>query len=100
MYGTIKKIECFTENGKLRVRALIIDEKQHKLKAILPSREIAAIVPKYVLLGDVNRADQSILETIQSILKRMTEGRKIRIWNYQGITYFSFIQWKNVRFSL
>ncbi len=98
MHGTVKRIECFTERGKLKVQALIEDEKNHKLKALLPSREIAALVPKYVLLGENNKANAAILETIQSILKRTTVGRKIRIWSYQGVIYFSFLNWKNVRF--
>ncbi len=99
MYGTIKKIECFTEKGKLKVRALIVDERNHKLKALLPSREIASLVPRYVLLGETNRANEAILETVHSILKRMTEGRKVRLWNYHDITYFSFLKWDNIKFS-
>ncbi len=71
----------------------------------MPDREVAAILPRSVLVGAPTRGRRgsarvplSLLGTIGPILTRMAEGRVVRLWDYNGRNFFSFLPWKSVRF--
>ena len=62
-------------------------------------REVAAILPRSILLGGSCRATAAMLGTLEPIVVRMTEGRVVRMWQYDGRWYCSFLPWKSVRFA-
>ncbi len=98
MYGKIKKIKCNVIRHKLYVKAIVVSETNKKIVAFLPSREMATIFPRSVLLGDNETAKSVIIETLNTIAKRMAEGRIVNIHSFQGKNYITFLKWERIRF--
>jgi hypothetical protein len=103
--GTVRSIRPLVSGDRLRVVAAVVTETGALVEATLPDRELAAILPRSVLVGppaaarrSPARAPMSLLDTIAPILSRMAEGRVVRMWDYQGRSFFSFLPWKGVRF--
>ena len=96
--GTVVGVRPQLVQQHLKVVASVRIESGETREAYMPDREISAILPRSVLLGEARRAPVSLLETIASILSRMTEGRLVRVWEYKDRWFFSFQQWKGVRF--
>ena len=99
MKGTVSKVRPMIAKERLKVVAKVLMEGGGTREAFMPEREMAAILPRSILLGGTTKAPQSILATIKPILARMTEGRMVRLWEYEGRYFFSFLPWKSVRFS-
>ena len=85
--------------GHLELISKVRNEKGKRLDAVMFQREMAALIPRFVLIGKTRKASRSILETIQSIASRMTEGRRVRIYGYGDVFYYSFLSWEEVLFS-
>ena len=64
----------------------------------MPDREVAAILPRSLLLGDGATAPVSLLDTLTPIIVRMSEGRRVRLWQYKERWFLSFQPWRSVRF--
>jgi hypothetical protein len=96
--GTVVGVRPQLVQEHLKVIASVRIESGETREAYMPDREISAILPRSVLLGDARRAPVSLMETIAPILSRMTEGRLVRVWQYKDRWFFSFQQWKGVRF--
>ena len=98
MRGVATQVRPEIQAQRLKVTATVTVESGEPVVAQMPDREVSAILPRSVLLGTARTAPLSLLETLQPILSRMTEGRQVRIWQYRDRWFFSFVPWKGVRF--
>ena len=98
MTYTIINTRAIIKNEKLKIIARLRDEHGRVSDAYMPERETAALIPRFVLLGDSKTAESNLLETIHAIAERMSDGRKVRVWEYNEKRYFAFLQWGAVRF--
>jgi hypothetical protein len=96
--GTVTRARPLLNNDRLRVVAEVRSDSGEVREVALPDREVAAILPRSILLGSSCRAPVSMLGTIEPIVARMTEGRVVRMWQYDGRWFCSFLPWKSVRF--
>jgi len=99
MKGKVVSIKPIIKNTRLRISGKIDAGADGCFEALLPAREMAALLPRHILLGKLKTAPMALLETIQSIVSRLTVGRIVRLWRYDEEYYFSFIQWSDVRFE-
>ena len=96
--GTVTTVHPELHQQRLKVVATIRTDSGETVDAHMPDREVSAILPRSVLLGSARSAPVSLLGTLAPILERMTEGRLVRVWQYKERWFFSFQQWKGVRF--
>jgi hypothetical protein len=96
--GTVIRVTPELVADRLKVVATIKAETGETMEAHMPEREISALLPRSILLGSGTRAPLSLLDTVEPILSRMTEGRQVRVWQYGDRWFFSFLPWRNVRF--
>ncbi len=99
MKGTVSNVQPVLANQRLKVIARVKTEDGEVLEAYMPDREVAAILPRSILLGSSTKAPPAILSTIAPILSRMADGRVVRLWKYEERFFFSFLPWKSVRFA-
>jgi len=97
--GTVTRARPLLEKERLRVVADVRSDSGEVREVTLPDREVAAILPRSILLGGSCRATPAMLGTLEPIVVRMTEGRVVRMWEYGGRWYCSFLPWKSVRFA-
>lgn len=98
MNGIVKLIKPVIKNGHLKIIAKIKLKENNLVCAFLPDREVSAILPRRILIGDDKKVPISFLKTISPIVNKISCGRKVRLWKYNDIYYFSFISWRNVVF--
>ncbi len=96
--GTVTRARPLLNGERLRVVAEVRSDAGDVREVSLPDREVAAILPRSILLGGSCRAPASMLGTLEPIVARMTEGRVVRMWQYADRWYCSFLPWKSVRF--
>ncbi|MCK4541535.1 MAG: hypothetical protein KAU17_04775 [Spirochaetales bacterium] len=96
--GRIIHIQPEVRNNHLIVTAEV-ENGETKVRAILPQRETATLVPRYILLGKEKQASHSLLLSISTLLLNFTIGRKVRLYEYQGVTYCGFLDWRSVKFT-
>ncbi len=96
MKGIIIKIKPIIKNERLKVIAKIKTEENSSIKAFLPNREVSAILPRNILIGNKKKVPGTLLKTISPIIKRISCGRPVRLWKYKEIYYFSFLSWRNI----
>jgi len=96
--GTVISVHPELLKQRLKVVATVRTDTGETMDAYMPDREISAVLPRSVLLGQARTAPLSLLDTLSPILARMTEGRLVRVWQYKERWFFSFQQWKGVRF--
>jgi hypothetical protein len=99
MRGRIVSVKPKILKQKLKVTVTVHTKKQGLLQAFMPDRELSALLPRSLLLADKKQALPELMPTITAMLKRMALGRSVRIWKYEHHYYFSFIPWREVRFS-
>lgn len=97
--GTLISVRPQLREKRLAVIAEVKTDGGEVLEAYMPDREVSAVLPRSVLLGSSRTAPLSLLETIAPILSRMSEGRAVRAWKYKDRWFFSFQQWRGVRFE-
>ena len=98
MQGLVLDVRPVLQSSRLKVVARVRTEDWGEVDAFLPDRELSAILPRSVLLGESRSAPPGLLETISPIIRRISGSRKVRIWKYQDSYYFSFLSWKGVTF--
>ena len=99
MRGKIIAIRPKVVSEKIKIIATVRTEKSGIINAILPDRELSALLPRSILVGENKNTHHELLSIISSMIKRMTLGRKVRLWNYQEKYYFSFLSWRKVIFT-
>jgi hypothetical protein len=97
--GVVLSVRPELQAERLKVAAAIRTDSGETVEAHMPDRELAAVLPRSILLGSGTSAHPSLVETITPILARMTEGRRVRIWQYKERWFFSFQPWRGVRFK-
>lgn len=97
--GTVTRARPLIAGDRLRVVAEVRSDTGQVREVSLPDREVAAILPRSILLGESRRAPAALLGTLAPIVARMTEGRVVRMWQYAERWYCSFLPWKSVRFE-
>jgi hypothetical protein len=83
---------------RLKVFASVRADSGELREAQMPDREVAAILPRSLLLGEGATAPVSLLNTLTPIIARMSEGRRVRLWEYKERWFLSFQPWRSVRF--
>ena len=96
--GTVTTARPLLNGEHLRVVVEVRTGSDEVREVSLPDREVAAILPRSILLGGSCRAPVSMLGTLEPIVARMTEGRTVRMWQYGDRWFCSFLPWKSVRF--
>jgi hypothetical protein len=100
MLGKIIFVKPVIRRRRLCVRVTVQTEKAGVCQALLPERELAALVPRSLLVYNCEEAPHSLLGIISSLLKRTTAGRKVSLQRtVNGETLVTFLPWRNVRFS-
>lgn len=99
MKGTVDSVKPVLKADRLKVVAEVRAEDGSLRSATMPDREVAAVLPRSILLGSSTRAPRGLLSTMEPILTRMTQGRVVRVWTYGEENYFSFQPWRTVRFT-
>jgi inactivated superfamily I helicase len=99
MRGRIVSVKPKILKQKLKVTVTVHTKKQGLLQAFMPNRELSALLPRCILLSDKKQALPELMPTISAMLKRIALGRTVRVWKYDEHYYFSFISWREVRFS-
>jgi hypothetical protein len=98
MKATIVRARPVLQARRLKVFASVRADSGELREAQMPDREVAAILPRSVLLGEGAMAPASLLDTLAPIIVRMSEGRRVRLWQYKERWFMSFQPWRSVRF--
>jgi hypothetical protein len=96
--GTAVRVHPQLQGERLKVVVTLKTDEGEMMEAQMPDREISALLPRSILLGSGARAPLSLLGTVQPILARLTEGRRVRVWLYKERWFLSFPGWRGVRF--
>jgi hypothetical protein len=97
--GRVEEARPVLEGERLKARLRVVTAAGQPLDAWLPDRELAALVPRSLLVGPGRRAPPELLSTIEPMLVRLTLGRQVRVWSYRERSYASFLSWRAVRFG-
>ena len=96
--GTAVRVHPQLQGERLKVVVTLKTDEGEMMEAQMPDREVSALLPRSILLGSGARAPVSLLGTVQPILARLTEGRRVRVWQYRERWFLSFPGWRSVRF--
>jgi hypothetical protein len=99
MRGVIVEVRPILKKQKLRILAKVKTPDGGRIQAYLPDREVSAILPRGVLIGEERQVPRELLATIAPIVRRLVGGRSIRLWEYEDTYFFSFLPWQQVRFT-
>ena len=98
MKATIVRARPEIQARRLKVFASVRSDSGEMREAQMPDREVAAILPRSLLLGEGATAPAALLNTLAPIIVRMSEGRRVRLWLYKERWFLSFQPWRSVRF--
>jgi len=97
--GRVEEARPLLEGAHLKACLRVTTETGESLEAWLPDRELAALLPRSILVGTGRQAPPELLSTIEPMLGRLALGRQVRVWSYRERSYASFLPWKAVRFG-
>lgn len=97
--GRVEEARPVLEGERLKARLRVATADGQTLEAYLPDRELAALLPRSILVGSERRAPPELLSTIEPMLVRLAMGRQVRVWSYRERSYASFLPWRPVRFA-
>jgi hypothetical protein len=97
--GRVEEARPVLEGERLKARLRVVTAAGQMLEAYLPDRELAALLPRSILVGSERRAPPELLSTIEPMLVRLAMGRQVRVWSYRERSYASFLPWRAVRFA-
>ena len=97
--GRVEEARPVLEGERLKARLRVATADGQTLEAYLPDRELAALLPRSILVGSERRAPPELLSTIEPMLGRLALGRQVRVWSYRERSYASFLPWRAVRFT-
>ena len=96
--GLVLSVRPELQAERLKAVVVVKTDSGETVEAYRPDRELAALLPRSILLGSGTAAHPSLVHTMEPILSRMTEGRRVRVWQYKERWFFSFQPWRGVRF--
>jgi len=97
--GRVAEARPVLEGERLKARLRVATAAGETVAAWLPDRELAALLPRSILVGAERRAPPELLSTIEPLLVRLATGRQVRVWSYKERSYASFLPWRAVRFA-
>ena len=97
--GRVEEARPVLEGERLKARLRVATVTGERVEAYLPDRELAALLPRTILVGANRRAPPELLSTIEPMLGRLALGRQVRVWSYRERSYASFLPWRAVRFG-
>jgi hypothetical protein len=97
--GRVEEACPVLEGERLKARLRVAMAAGETVEAWLPDRELAALLPRSILVGSERRAPPELLSTIEPMLVRLAAGRQVRVWSYRERSYASFLPWRTVRFT-
>jgi hypothetical protein len=97
--GRVEEACPVLEGARLKARLRVAMEAGDRLEAYLPERELAALLPRSILVGNARQAPPELLATIEPMLVRLALGRHVRVGSYRERSYASFLPWRAVRFD-
>jgi hypothetical protein len=97
--GRVEEARPVLEAERLKARLRVVLEAGESLEAYLPDRELSALLPRSILVGESRQAPPELLSTIEPMLSRLALGRRVRVWSYRERSYASFLPWRPVRFG-
>jgi hypothetical protein len=97
--GRVQQAQALLEGERLKARLRVSTDSGEVYEAYLPDRELAALIPRTVLVGEGNLAPPELLGTIEPMLTRLTQARRVKLWSYRERRYASFLSWRPVRFA-
>lgn len=96
----IRSIGAEIVQEKLYVRAFLHNSESHQqVVGYLPAREMAALLPREIIIGKGATAPESIVDILNELLSKLAARRQAKIWEYQGTIYFGFLKWNSVRIN-
>lgn len=98
MQGKVKSVQPRVTDGRLKIVTKVKIDDGPEIEAYLPDREVSALLPRGILLGNDTRPPLSILKTLSGILKTSVRGRRVRVWKYEECHYAGFPTWRSVKF--
>ena len=94
--GKIAKVGLEIVNQSLRAYLTVQDEEGLVIEAALPQREIAALLPRSVFLGEANSVPVSLLADLQITIEKLLLNRMVELWEYREKMYCGFEKWRNI----
>lgn len=98
MVGKIIDIRPIIKKGRLQIAAKIYSKRRGCVDALMPGREIAALIPRSILIGEETNASRELLKHIIPIINRLVMGRHVLIKRGNKANYFLFLPWKPITF--
>ena len=98
MQGRVRRIQPKVVDGRLKILTKVRTDDGPEIEAYLPDREVSALLPREILLGEETNPPRALLRTLADILKTSVHGRCVRVWEYQDRHYASFPSWRSVKF--
>jgi len=96
----VRSVKAVVENGKLGVQGKLQELPEGQtVSARLPSREVAALIPREIIIGDEKIVQTQIIDTLDDMLAKLVTGRLVRTWEFSGEIYFNFLKWGSVKFE-
>jgi hypothetical protein len=97
--GRVDSAQTLLEGERLKAKLRVTADSGEAYEAYLPDRELAALIPRSVLVGEEPIAPPQLLQTIEPMLARLTQSRRVRLWSYRERRYASFLSWRSVHFA-
>jgi len=98
LLGRVEEARPVREGSRLKAQLRVTADSGQSLQAWLPDRELAALLPRSLLVGSGCQAPPELLATLEPLLCRQALGRRVRVWDYRDRRYASFLPWRSVRF--
>ena len=98
--GKILSVRLRIDREKLVVVLTVRHDHAGCRTALLPDREISALLPRHILLGDSTLAPRELMETLSAIVEKLTVGRRVHVRENRSRRTAWFPSWRSVRFPL
>ena len=96
-YGTCLSVSVPRNAEHLQVVLLVEHGELGQISAFLPEREKAALLPRSLFCPEKLSIEQESLPVLETTIKRLVVGRRVKIWEFQGNWYCAFPSWRNVK---
>ena len=96
-YGTCLSVSVLKNVEHLKVVLLVDHGELGQISAILPEREKAALLPRSLFCPERLCIEPETLPVLETTIKRLLVGRRVKVWEFQGSWYCAFPSWRNVK---
>jgi hypothetical protein len=96
--GTVIRSRLRVHHERLEMLLTVLGPREGRRTALLPDRELAALLPRHLLLGEARRAPRALLETLAAVIEQRTLGRRVLVEEASRFRTARFLSWRSVRF--